>query len=431
MPSLAHLIRFHAQHPFSSFRRLVFSAFLCASGPLPAAAVDESGALMRILVRKGILTTQEAEDVRLELEREGKAAPTEAVAGSKATDRLSVGMRLQMQGAALKTDLRDAADPVSTQQFFLRRIYLTLKAGLGPNWGAGMTYDFASGGFDEAIVEWKPSSDLTFNFGLRKVNVVHEERASSGNIKAIERSLVTRYFVEPNNGRRLGAASYRTGVFLDGRRGGHVVYSFAVTNPHRSEKFALASSHGDRTNNTPAFWGNVGLTGKLAGGSFLAGIGAGHLPDQGGAGNDNLGRGFDLSIYSVYADLTSGRFGLLTEYVTAKVERGASATRDASPWGVSIQPSLRLTRNLEAVVRYSYLDTDGRGVNLSDGVRSAPSGGVMNRLEEYYFGGNYYVMGNDMKLQLGLLQARSLDTTARAPAEAKTFGARSQMQLQF
>jgi len=320
---------------------------------------------------------------------------------------------------------------VSTQQFFLRRIYLTLKAGLGPNWGAVMTYDFAAGGYDDAIVEWKPSSDLTFNFGLRKVNVVHEERATSGNIKAIERSLVTRYFVESNNGRRLGAASYRTGVFLDGRRGSHVIYSFAVTNPHRSEQFELASGHGDRTNNTPAFWGNVGLTGKLAGGSYLAGIGAGHLPDQGGAGNTNLGRGFDLSIYSVYADVTSGRFGLLTEYVAAKVERGASATRDASPWGFNVQPSFLLNRNVELVLRYSHLDSDGRGVNLSDGVRSAPSGGVMDRLEEYYFGANYYLKGNDLKLQLGLLHARSRDTTAGAPAEAEAFGARSQMQLQF
>ncbi len=75
-----------------------------------------------------------------------------------------------------------------------------------------MTYDFTSDGYDDAFFDWRANPDLTFNLGLRKVNVAHEERASSGNIRGLERSAVTRYFVESNNGRRLGAASYRVGA---------------------------------------------------------------------------------------------------------------------------------------------------------------------------------------------------------------------------
>jgi hypothetical protein len=134
----------------------------CAS-----AFAQESGALLDALIRKGILTNQEAEDIRAELARENNVVPARAFAGGKSTDRLSIGMRMQMQYAHLDNNV-PGIDPAPTNHAFLRRMYLTLKAGVGGNWGATMTYDLAGGSYDDAIVEWKPTSDLTFNFGLRK-----------------------------------------------------------------------------------------------------------------------------------------------------------------------------------------------------------------------------------------------------------------------
>jgi hypothetical protein len=55
----------------------------------------------------------------------------------------------------------------------------------------------------------------------------------------------------------------------------------------------------------------------------------------------------------------------------------------------------------------------------------------MNKSVEWYFGGNYYLRGNDLKLQLGLVSAKTKETLAGAPAEASVIGARSQMQIQF
>ena len=398
---------------------------------------QDSGALIDALIRKGILTNQEGEDIRADLARESNTVPAHAMALGKTTDRLSVGMRMQTQYAGLDTDVRGVAfGPPVTNRIFLRRMYLTLKAGVGADWGATFTYDFASGGYDDAIIEWKPTTDLSFNFGLRKVNVVYEERATSGNIKAIERSAVTRYFVESNNGRRLGAASYRIGAFLDGKHElspAHTfVYSAAVTTPERNESFTGASAAGDNTTNRPAFWGNAGITGKFASnGTWIAGVGAGYLPDQGGFGTANLGKGFDLKIYSFYTDITAGRFGFMGEYLMADVQQGASATRGARPAGYYLQPSFLLTEKIEAVVRYAALDTDHRGVNLSDALRSAPGGGVMNKLTEWYGGMNLYLRGNDLKYQLGFVYGKTRDTVTGAPAEAKTIGVRSQMQLQF
>lgn len=415
-----------------AWRAILLGAVL---GGVPLMA-QESGALIDALIRKGILTNQEAEDIRADLVRESNTIPAHAVGGGKSTDRLSVGTRMQTQYANLGTDVKNASDPAPTNRFFLRRMYLTLKAGVGGNWGATFTYDFAGGSYDDAIVEWRPTNDLTFNFGLRKVNVAYEERATSGNLKSIERSGVTRYFVESNNGRRLGAASYRIGAFLDGKREINntlnFVYSAAITTPERNETFTGASAAGDGATNKQAFWGNVGIAGKLANnGTWIAGVGSGYLPDQGGFGTTNFGRGFDLNLYSVYFDLQTARYGLMAEYLTANVDRGASATRDAKPAGFFIQPSLFLTEKIELVARYQYLDTDGRGVNLGDVIRSAAAGPTMNKFDEWYLGGNLYLRGNDLKFQLGGIYGKTKDTVTGGPAEAKTVGVRSQVQLQF
>src|SRR5215216_1575341 len=122
---------------------------LVVAGLLTLAPIvaQESGALLDALIRKGILTNQEAEDIRADLVRESNTIPAHAFAGGKSTDRLSVGMRMQLQYANLDTDVRNAAfGPPATDHFFTRRMYLTLKTGVGGNWGATMTYDLASGG---------------------------------------------------------------------------------------------------------------------------------------------------------------------------------------------------------------------------------------------------------------------------------------------
>jgi hypothetical protein len=417
---------------FSRPFRLIF---VCAAPLLGVclAPAQDSAALIEALVRKGILTDQEAEDIRADLVR---IVPAPAFAGGKSTEKLSIGGRMQSQYASLATEIGGAAKPARTDHFFLRRMYLTTKASLSANWHATMTYDFASGGYDDAIVTWRrDDSLLSFDFGLRKVNVAYEERATSGNIRSIERSAVTRYFVESNNGRRLGAASYRVGVFADGKRPlsdtRSVVYSAAITNPERNESFNLSSGSGDATNNQPAFWGSVGLAGMIDRGNFVAGIGVGHLPDQGGAGTANLGRGFDLSLLSIYTDITAGRFSLMAEYLVADVERGATATSDATPWGFYFQPTFMVTPLIEAVIRYSYLDSDRRGVNLSDGIRSVPGGGTMDKLTELFCGANLYLKGNDLKFQAGYVYGKTRDRVTGGSAEAEAHGVRSQVQMQY
>lgn len=397
------------------------SAVLLAA---PAVA-QESKAIIDALVKKGVITSDEAKEILADAR---KATPVVAGPGSRSVTRISVGGRLQIQYAGLDTDISGTAnDPATTNHFFLRRIYLGARASLGPKWSANMTYDLARNGFDAALMQWK-DGDISVDIGLRKVNLGYEERTSGASLKAIERSGVTRYFVESNNGRRLGAGSHRVGVFVDGKQG-DFFYGGAITNPERAVDFAVASGSGTGGNNNPAFWANAGYNGKFnKDGKFVLGGGLGILPDQGGR---NPGTGWDLTVFTVYADITSGNFNLAAEYMYADVERGVSATRDAKPSGFWIQPSYKLSKTTELAFRYSYLDSDGRGVNVSDGIRSAPGGGTHNKLTEMYGGATWFIIGNDLKLQAGIVYGKSENTVTGGFAEAKVLGIRSQMQLQF
>jgi hypothetical protein len=398
----------------------VLAALLCA-GPVLA---QDSGALVEALVRKGILNDQEAEEIRADLARDtALATPVMAVPGAKAVSKLSVGARLQVQYAGLSTDIANAADPADTNHFFLRRVYLVTKASFGSDWSVNITYDAAEALFDSAAVTYKKGNQ-SLDIGLRKAPFGFEELTSSGSLKAIERSGVTRYFVEPNNGRRLGAGSYRIGIFGEGKAG-DFFYGAAITNP---ERVGSSTDNGSAANNNQAYWVHGGYKGKIEGGTVTLGAAAAMLPDQGGK---TLGAGNDLTVWSVYGDITAGNFQLSAEYLTADVDRGASATRDASPAGFWVLGAYKFTQQFEGVVRYSSLDTDGRGVNLSDSVRSAPGGGTMDKLDEMFVGANYYIKGNDLKWQFGYVWGKSQDTVTGGTAEAETTGFRSQFQVNF
>ncbi len=409
------------------------------------AKAQDSGALLDALVRKGILSDQEAEEIRVDLTKESHNAMLSTIAGGKSTTALSITGRLQIQYAGLDTNAEGAgADPDSVEHFFLRRVYLGASAKLGPNWSAQFNYDFAgAGSFDKAFIRWEGEvwdQNLAIDTGLRKVNFGFEETTSSGSLKAIERSGVTRYFMEDANGRRLGGGSYRIGVFADfnsaaaaGKETG-IFYSAAITNP---ERVSDTSSVGDATNNgTPAFWAGIGYSGKAGSGKYITGAAAGYMPDQGGHGTAapyGRGTGNDLSVASIYGSVNVGRFTLAAEGLIGRVENGSVAGENATQWGFWVQPSCMITDKLEAVVRYSFLDTDGRGVRVSDGIRSAASiGGLRNELNEYYAGLNYYFQGSDVVLQLGYVGGKSSgDVTGAAGRDEKVNGIRTQLQVNF
>ncbi|MBS0663391.1 MAG: porin [Verrucomicrobia bacterium] len=405
--------------------------FALAGGALLAAVslpAQDNKALIDVLIKKGILNEQEARQIQKDLAKDNAAVDVSTSKG-KYLQKLTLSGRFQIQYAGLSTDIDGtSADPASTNHFFMRRMYLGAKAELGEGWSGNLNYDFAGSTFDAAFVQWKRSDAFVLDVGFRKVPFGLEEwYTSSSNLRAIERSPGTRFFVESNNGRRLGAGSYRTGVFLGGKDASGFFYNVAITNPERDESAAGVTAQGTAATNAMSYWGNVGYAGKTDGGTYVLSASVGVLPDQGGR---TLGVGDNLTVYNLFAQYTQGPFDLQLEYFGSDNQHGVSATQDSSSTAFSVQPAYRVG-DVEYVVRFSSVDSDGRGLTTSDLIRSAPSGGTMNKLTEWFAGLNYYIRGNDVKWQVGYIHGESKDTVTGGPAKAKSDGIRSMMQLNF
>jgi hypothetical protein len=411
----------------------------------PAFAQD-SQAIINVLVKKGVITDAEAKQITAEA-KDQEAALDAETSGDKWIKHLVISGRFQTQFVGLGTEISgNPINPVSTEHFLLRRIYIGATASFGDGFSGVVNYDLANSSFDKAYVEWKQSPLFVLDAGFTKAPFGYEELISSGNLQAIERSPITRYIDEPNNGRRLGASSYRTGLFASGTEDGFF-YSVAVTNPERNEysgdgtntvilvngQGGVGSTGGAATNKF-AYYGTVGYgntfgTGPSAG-SYKFGYETGFLPDQGGPAA-TVGTGRNITLNGVFGDVRAGGLSLMGEWEEADDDSGVSNHHDAKPSGYWIQPAYKFTPQWEGVVRYSYVDSDGRGIALSDGIRSAPSGGTMNKMDEWYFGFNWYIKGNDVKLQGGYIHGESNDTVTGKSASATTDGFRSQVQVNF
>ena len=111
-------------------------------------------------------------------------------------------------------------------------------------------------------------------------------------------------------------------------------------------------------------------------------------------------------------EAASEQFSLLGEYFGSDNQKGASATQDSSSNGYWVMATYR-TGAFEPVIRHSFTDSDGRGIQLGDGIRSAASGGTHDKLTEWFFGVNWYIVGNEakheVKLQAGYMTGESQD----------------------
>jgi phosphate-selective porin len=405
----------------------------------------DNQALINALVKKGILSDAEAKQITAEVAQSQSSEDVET-SGDKFIQKLVITGRFQTQYVGMGTSIDGAISPPSTNHFLLRRIYLGATAQFGDGFSGVLNYDLANASFDKAYMQWKADPLFILQVGFNKAPFGYEELTSSGDLKAIERSEITRYIDEPNNGRRLGAASYRTGIFANGSWEG-LFYSVAVTNPERNEYSGDSTNtavlvnglggvgtNGTGTTNTFAGYATVGYGGSFDNngvkGTYKVGYETGFLPDQGGPGA-TIGTGRNITLNGVFADGVVGALELQGEWEEAEDDSGVKNGVNATPSGFWIQPSYKFTPQWEGVVNYSQVNSDGRGVALSDVIRSDPSGGTMDKSSEWYVGFNYYIKGNDVKLQAGYIHGISKDTITGGTANASSDGFRSQMQVQF
>jgi phosphate-selective porin OprO/OprP len=110
--------------------------------------------------------------------------------------------------------------------------------------------------------------------------------------------------------------------------------------------------------------------------------------------------------------LDLGRWG-----VSSELAGGTGFAGQPDVWGATVMPWFNITKSIQVVARYNYLESDSpRGVRLAryDSFESGQRGDVYH---EFYGGINYYVCGHRLKVQTGVSYVSLDDTTLRTNGE--------------
>ncbi|MGB8169174.1 MAG: porin, partial [Chthoniobacteraceae bacterium] len=96
---------------------------------------------------------------------------------------------------------------------------------------------------------------------------------------------------------------------------------------------------------------------------------------------------------------------------SAEVAGGSGFPTQSDVWGVTIMPWYNITKNIQAVLRYNYIESeDPRGVRLAR-YDTFVTGQRGDEYHEIYGGLNYYICGHRLKVQTGVSYVSLNDTT--------------------
>ena len=415
----------------------VIAAALLSLAALYSNAQDK--ATLDLLVSKGVITKEEASKL--------SKGNVKIVAKDKNVKGIKITGRVQTQYENINVEGFGAAGTshaVSKNDFIMRRLFLGAEANLGSGWSGTVVADFGRSGDDKNYLEnayitkaidWELLHGK-LDIGYKKVNFGFEENTSASKLLSVERSLATRYWTEGNNGRRLGFGARHTGIFWNGKideiEG--LEYGAAVTSPYNDNPTEIPSS----ADNTLAYWANVAYSGSIEEDiSFKIGVNFGYSPDT---TSTNVSGG---SVWGLNPYVTANLYGfnIWGEFLISGIENGdITRTEDATPMGVNVGIEYRFDigewGKIGPTVRYSWLDTDGRGVSVSDGIRNAnnaPGYSSFYAAQSVYAGVNWYIMDDSVKFHLGYEWAQFNGTPSNKSASnfAESNTVRAQMQILF
>lgn len=357
---------------------------------------------------------------------------------------LSVSAKAQAQYEYVSADClegdaegRDSA----VGKFIIRRMILTVNSDKSLDWGAQLSLDFMFANKVSITYLWR-RIDADFmrgelRAGYIKPNFCVEENISSLNLYAVERSIATYFWTGPRNARRLGFGSFMTGAYWFGepREIGGLKYALGVSN---SENYRLgfdAASGG----NAPNLWLSSSYSFDFFGAEVTVGGNFGW-----GADADKTSCGGPAGIWGAnpYVSARFGGMRAMSEFLVSGVDGGAALGGGFGrqfPMGVNFAVEYKFGigefGEIAPVFRFTYLDTDGRGVLPSDGLRQAANvrgDSAYARARGFYFGLNWYINGNSLKFQSGYEYSQfagGKPMSARHSLDANSF--RMQMQVLF
>jgi hypothetical protein len=237
------------------------SMLIAAAAITSVSAFAQDKATLDLLVKKGLITAEERAKTLDEAAKARAASGLNKIfAKEDNAKRLTFAGRVQTQWESIgysETTASGTTNFNDVNNVLMRRAYLGFKADIGEGVSAELVYNFAdnsdavatstssggittttsptvrAGAFDKVIFT-HDSSLGKFDLGYQKVQWGLEENTSSSKLYTVERSLVTRYWAEAENGRRLGFGARHVGLHYSNKlaldAAGTLEYGAALVN---------------------------------------------------------------------------------------------------------------------------------------------------------------------------------------------------------
>jgi hypothetical protein len=429
------------------------SMLIAAAAITSVSAFAQDKATLDLLVKKGLITAEERAKTLDEAAKARAASGLNKIfAKEDNAKRLTFAGRVQTQWESIgysETTASGTTNFTDVNNVLMRRAYLGFKADIGEGISAELVYNFAdnsdavatgsstststtsggatttttttttvsptvrAGAFDKVIFT-HDSSLGKFDLGYQKVQWGLEENTSSSKLYTVERSLVTRYWAEAENGRRLGFGARHVGLHYSNKlaldAAGTLEYGAALVNAKQGYNATGINDFGTYV--------NVAYTYKITDTNrHTAGVNWGQTADV-SASNAITSFGGSIDKMSGFNPYFKSQFDKLViqgEMQTTNVDQKNAAAAniggaERDPTGYNLIVAYKITDAIEAVARYSYIDTDGRGIRVGDGFRDAQTGATYNKANSYYVGVNYYFVDHNAKICFGYEKGQLKDS---------------------
>ncbi len=414
---------------FRIFARLFISVLICACGFSHAQEYSEN--MLNTLVERGILTEQEA------VEAKKLSAENIIVQHPKEAQQVTL---LSFWHVRYNHIFQDYSHLPSYDMGGLafRRIVPVVIAKFSESTRIMTTWCIP---YNPLLNTMRFEHDIDTNylrgtlwFAQDAVFFCMEEPQSGMRLMTPDRSIINMYFGGGDDEYWGGETkSFRSNVAFSGYHTGLYWLGKFLETDELVYKIEVVNSNHDKTsfraNNGIACFASIGYDNKTEKEHLKYGINAGYSSKVVAATDTHVlpSRTCDYGdCFGVNPYFWWNRESLTfhTEFVATRVKYGRTKSdnialyttnsQNAIPWGFYTLLAYKFNINpygeIEPLFRYTYLDSDRRGISEKGVLFGTDSiGGLYNKVQSFYTGVNWYVQGNTIKYQLGLEYAKFKD----------------------
>lgn len=429
-------------------KKLTILTALLLGGVFVTPVFSQDKATLDLLVKKGVITQAEADQV-------AKQSSLVIQPKTKTTKKLALSGYLQTQFDYTKSsvDIPGIASPKGNQEFLIRRAVVRADADLGSGVTGTFAMDFAAGTstnsqantgtrnlFDTVTIAKKFTDVGTIEAGYRKAYFAQEFVDPATTLPTVELSAATQYFTSTLTGttsNNVAVGGRHTGLYWEGVTPVQgLIYRAGFTNGQQT----VNNFNNANNSNLFSYWAGTAYTGKVKEVAYTAGLNAVYSQNTNNTYNATNSSANAVFGLNPYLQAKWGKVGVNTDFIWSNVQDGqnnlgqSANPSNAQPFGVNFTPSYRFTEEFEGVLRFSYLNTDGRGTNTNVIYDSnSTSGALYDSVYSVYAGVNWYIIGNSLKLMLGYEWLKYQDGIASSGAtgSADENTVRLRLQLLF